>query len=252
MGPGSPLRSVRDDEVKGNFDPSLSPFILSNPLDIPSQCSIFVPMQAATPLRDAPTLEMLGALTQCAYELGVAAAGRAKNAGDDTALFLALSTEFRDCFFAVRMGIRLSQFGIVAPRGLAVQSEPLERERPEAAERPDPDPDTPPHRADSDRDREGDREAVSLPRFLRSLGLAVTGAEKLQAEFPAHIRDTTLPTLRALLDQTSPRPGDDPPRGGSAVALLARPPVVPASRARLLASAASPPPPVPPARRASG
>ena len=210
-------------------------------------------MQAATPLRDAPTLEMLGAMTQCAYELGVAAAGRAQNAGDDTALFLALTTEFRHCFFAVRMGIRLSQFGIVAPRAtnLSVQSETLERERPDTAERSDTD--DPPDRAETDREREGDREPVSLPRFLRSLGLAVTGAEKVQAEFPARIRDTTLPTLRALLDQATLPPDDDPPRGGSAVALLARPPAAPASRAHLLGSAAPQlRPPVPPARRASG
>ena len=208
-------------------------------------------MQAATPLRDAPTLEMIGTMTQCAYELGVAAAGMAKNADNDLTQFLALSTEFRHCFFAVRMGIRLSQFGIVAPRGFVVQSEPPEREQPEAAERPGSD--DPPDRAESDRDREGDREPVSLPRFLKSLGLAVTGAEKVQAELPVHIRDTTLPTLRALLDQT-PLREDDPPRGGSALALLARPPAVaPPSRARLLGSAATQlRPPLPPARRASG
>ena len=59
-------------------------------------------MSSTDPSCDAPPLQMIEAMTQCAYQLGVAAAGIAQRAGDDdTARFLAFSTEFRHCFFAV-------------------------------------------------------------------------------------------------------------------------------------------------------
>ena len=202
-------------------------------------------MSSTGPSHDAPPLQMIEAMTRCAYQLGVAAAGIAQRAGDDdTARFLAFSTEFRHCFFAVRMGIRLSHLAVVAPRAVA-PAQPLERERPEAVERDDVR-----LRTEADRERERDHEPVSLPRFLRSLGLAVTGAEQVRAELPAHVRDTTLPALRELLRQTTAPPGH------GAVALLASPPTAPASRARLLNSTGTrgvpPLPPIPPARRSSG
>ena len=95
-------------------------------------------MPVTTPSSDVPPLEMIGAMTQCAYQLGVTASGIAQSAGDDLARFLAFSTEFRHCFFAVRMGIRLSQFEVVAPRVAAAASvETPDRERTERADRDD-------------------------------------------------------------------------------------------------------------------
>ena len=176
---------------------------------------------------DVPPLEMIGAMTQCAYQLGVTASGIAQSAGDDLARFLAFSTEFRHCFFAVRMGIRLSQFEVMAPRVAAAASvETPDRERTERADRDDAR-----GRIEADRDRERDREPVSLPQFLKTLGLVAKNAEQVRAELPAHIRDTTLPTLHGLLRQATATP---------AVAVLARPPAAPAARARLLSSAGAP------------
>ena len=152
-------------------------------------------MQAATASRDANPLEMVETLTQCAYELGVAAAEIAKRATDDTARFLAASAEFRQCFFAVRMGIRLNQSLRAAARTPTVVAETVERERLDAE---------PPERDDAyesvEREREDDRERVSLPQFLKTLGLVATRAEARRDELPPHIRDTTLPTLRGLLE----------------------------------------------------
>ena len=197
---------------------------------------------------DVPPLEMIGAMTQCAYQLGVTASGIAQSAGDDLARFLAFSTEFRHCFFAVRMGIRLSQFEVVAPRVAAAASvETPDRERTERADRDDAR-----GRIEADRDRERDREPVSLPQFLKTLGLVAKNAEQVRAELPAHIRDTTLPTLHALLRQAAAEPAP--------VAVLTRPTTAPAVRARLLSSAGAPGfnpgsparPPILPPRRSSG
>ncbi len=198
---------------------------------------------------DVPPLEMIGAMTQCAYQLGVTASGIAQSAGDDLARFLAFSTEFRHCFFAVRMGIRLSQFEVVAPRVAAASVETPDRERTERADRDDAR-----GRIEADRDRERDREPVSLPQFLKTLGLVAKNAEQVRAELPAHIRDTTLPTLHALLRQATATPEREP------VALLARPPTTPAVRSRLLNSTGThgvspgppPQPPILPPRRSSG
>ena len=198
-------------------------------------------MPPAAPSRATPFPEMIGAMTQCAYELGVAAAGMVKSAGDDTARFLAFSTEFRHCFFAVRMGIRLSHMGVVAPRAAAATVERLERERPDFAEAPERDDAR--ERVETDLDRERDSEPLSLPQFLKSLGVAVAGAEQVRTELPAHIRNSTLPRLKELLGQTTALPEL------AGVAVLARPPVVPAARSRLLTSVGSL---VPPGRRASG
>ena len=156
-------------------------------------------MTDAAPTCDARDLEIIEALTECAFELGRAASEIAKQATDDVKRFLAASAEFRHCFFAVRMGIRLSQSLRAAARApsLAVAAETVERERLDAE---------PPERDDAyervEREREGDRERVSLPQFLKTLGLVATRAEARRDELPPHIRDTTLPTLRGLLERS--------------------------------------------------
>ena len=174
-----------------------------------------------------PPLEMIEAMTACAYQLGVAASGIALKAGDDTARLLAFSAEFRHCFFAVRMGIRLRHTGVAAPRA-AARAEAPERERSDAIEPPERD-DTR-LRIEAERDR--DSEPLSLPQFLKTLGLAAAKAEQVRDALPAHVRDTTLPTLHTLLRQATPEPAP----GSGAVAVLARPPKAPATRSRLLTS----------------
>ena len=170
--------------------------------------------------------------------MGLAASRIAQAAGDDTARFLAASAEFRHCFFAVRMGIRLKlAHGTVARAAPgAVRAEGfVERERAEWPERPDWGAD-PRERAHTEREREGDREPVSLPQFLKTLGVTAANAQARRAELPAAIRDTTLPRLQGLLHQANApaeRVGASP---GAAVALLARPPAAPAGRSRLLSS----------------
>src|SRR5690348_14550916 len=109
-------------------------------LDLVSGCSTFVPMSAAA-ARPVPSLDMIETLTRCAYELGLAASEIAQRAGDDTARFLSASAEFRHCFFAVRMGIRLSLSERAAARTAAATTprpvERLERERAEALDAPE-------------------------------------------------------------------------------------------------------------------
>ena len=130
-------------------------------------------MPPAAPSRATPFPEMIGAMTQCAYELGVAAAGMVKSAGDDTARFLAFSTEFRHCFFAVRMGIRLRHTGVAAPRA-AARAEAPERER-----------------SDEDRQLERFREVIERPRAHRGEKmLGRQGACRfLRLAFPEQQRD---------------------------------------------------------------
>ena len=149
-------------------------------------------MSAATPSCDPRHLQMIEAMTQCAYELGMAAGEIARRSTDNDKLFFAASNEFRQCFFAMRMGIRLSEGGLaaIAAKAAAPAADPSETERPEAAERPE--------RLDSyerlGTERDRDYEPVSLARFLKSLGLVAASAEKRRDDLPPHIRDTTLPT----------------------------------------------------------
>ena len=225
-------------------------------------------MPEAASLRSAPDLEMLEAMTACAHKLGLAASKIAAAAGDDVRLFLAASAEFRQCFFAVRMGIRMKHFS--PARSVA---QPLERERPEAPERldgperaeamerPDHDeaPDRPeaPDRIEVERERDRDYEPVSLPQFLKTLGLVAASAERRGDGLPAHIRNTTLPTLQSLLRQaTAPQAAALPAKLPAAkvplatgaprrplpagAAVLARPMPAPAARSWLLASTVTP------------
>lgn len=217
-------------------------------------------MLADPATRDPHPLAMIEAMTRCAYELGLAASEIAQRAGDDdTARFLSASAEFRQCFFAVRMGIRLTLAQRAAARAAGVAA-PVERERerPEAGDPPERERDDAGLEAERERDREGDYEPVSLPQFLKTLRGVAAPAEQGRDDLPAHVRDTTLPALRDLLVQAKAPPdgGARSPGAGSAVAMLNRPPAVPAGRSRLLASTVTPgiparPPTVRP-RRPSG
>ena len=170
----------------------------------------------------------------------MAASEIAKRSTDNDKLFLAASNEFRQCFFAMRMGIRLSEGGLAAitAKAAAPAAEPSEIERPEAAERPE--------RLDSyerlETQRDRDYEPVSLARFLKSLGLVAASAEKRRDDLPSHIRDTTLPTLQKLLQQAnaSPDGAGRTSAAAPAVAVLTRPPALPAARSRLLTSTVTP------------
>jgi hypothetical protein len=185
----------------------------------------------------ATDLERLEAMTACAFELGQAAAAIAKaTPQNDTQGFLAASTEFRHCFFAVRMGIRLSRQLRAGQSFAALRSAPAaEPERPEAAERPEQEP-----REPSEREREGDYEPVSLPQFLKTLGVAAQAAERRGDELPAHVRDTILPRLKGLLADT--KVDAAPAKPMTAVAVLARPPAPPPAggKSRWLGSAVTP------------
>ena len=210
-------------------------------------------MPEAAASRDARHLEMIEAMTACAFELGLAATELAKRAGNDTALFLKATAEFQRCFFAVRMGIRLSHWGLAGTSAArtASRAEPAELEQLETAEPPER-PEAPeraeraeaPDRVEREAERDRDYEPVSLPQFLKSLGLVAASAERRQGDLPPHIRDTTLPTLRNLLREANAPPGGAGPKGsapsGSAIAVLARPPAAPAVRSRLLTSTVTP------------
>ena len=202
-------------------------------------------MTAAAPTRDVDPLEMIRAVTQCAYELAMAAGEIAKRSMNDTKLFLAATDAFHRLSFAMRMGLRLSHGGLAAVAAKAASAaEAPETERPEPAERPERTDAR--ERLETERDR--DYEPVSLPRFLKSLGLVAKRAETLRDELPPHIRDTTLPRLQGLLRQTNASPDGAAPSSSaaSAVAVLARPPAPSAARSRLLTSTVTPS--VPPLR----
>ncbi len=177
---------------------------------------------------------MLETMVDCAHGLGMAL-GAAAKAQSDTKRCLELVEAFQKSFLAVRMGIRLCMTlrappkaaAAVAPeRAEALEREPLERE---PLERPD----------SPERERERDYEAVSLPRFLATLGVIAREAARL--DLPADAA-RVLPKLQGLLaraDSDPPAvPTPSPPAG---VAVLARPPQG-ATRRSLLGSAAAPRP----------
>lgn len=228
-------------QPRSSLRPDIKRLMGAVSLDIDRICSIFVLMSATTIPRDAHPLEMVEAMTRCAYELGLAAAGIAKRAaGDDTALFLAATTEFRHCSFAVRMGIRLAHAMRTATGAFAQATARVERPEREGPERERSDAIDPPERDDFreplETEREGDYEPVSLPQFLKTLGLAAARADARRDVLPTHVRDTTLPALQGLLRRTKAPSEATPRSGGAAVAALARPPAVPAGRSRLLSS----------------
>lgn len=177
-------------------------------------------------------LRMLGAMVDCAYELG-GGFGEAAKAETDHTRRLELFEAFNRSFLAVRMGIRLSMT-LRAPARPA-RAEAAERDPPETAEtdRPERDP------GDGvERERERDQEPASLPKFLATLRGVAADAARLDDTLPANLRAgaSTLQDLlaRAKADAAAPvaaRPAGD-------VALLTRPPR-PAPRSALLGSAAA-------------
>ena len=194
---------------------------------------------------DAHDLEIIGMMTECAFALGKVASDIAQQAGaDDLKRFLSATAEFRHCFFAVRMGIRLKQAirsGALAARNAAVpaprpEPERPESEQPEAADPPERDETAGRPQRSERLETEGDYEPVSLSRFLKTLGGVAARAEARRDDLPPHIRDTTLPTLQGLLRQANAPPDGAAP----AVTVLTRPPAVAAgsaARSHLLTSA---------------
>lgn len=183
---------------------------------------------------------MIEALNVCAFQLSKAAHAIAMAVPHhDTKAFIAASEAFQRLGFAVRMGIRLAcqlraGQAFRPMRSAAEAADAIERPEPPELERPD--------RPERDvRERERDYEPVSLPKFLKTLGLAARDAEARRDELPAHIRDTTLPRLKSLLAQAEAEP-PPAPKAATGVAVLARPPDPrpPVGRSRLLTSTVTP------------
>lgn len=177
-------------------------------------------------------LQMMEAMVDCAYALGLAV-GEAAKAEADTKRSFELYDLFHRSFLAVRMGIRLSlalRAGPKPARPVAEAPEDdLKIERPERVERADP----------VEREREREYEAVSLPRFLSTLGLVARDAGRAVDALPAEVRTRELPALQALLADANAEPAASAAptlRPSADVAVLARPPN---SRAALLGSAAA-------------
>ena len=107
-----------------------------------------------------PPVEMLDALTQCAYRLGRAFAAEAERSHGKA--MLDACERFDRCFFSVRMGIALKLRLSRAPpvyREAETEREPTERERSDH------------HTAAEPRERERDRETerASVPLLLNAL-----------------------------------------------------------------------------------
>ena len=148
----------------------------------------------------APTLiehdrRMLDEMVGCAHAFGMAFAAEAEVAGDPVARREAFE-RFDRCFLAVRMGIRLklrlAQQRPAAAAAITLQTE-REYETPEAADRDETEG------IEREVDRERDRESVSLPAFLKTLGVIQSDAARLGEALPAHLRNETLSTLSKLL-----------------------------------------------------
>ena len=205
-------------------------------------------MSDAAVARTDHELQMLESLVDCAKTISLAI-GEAAKVETDRVRQLELFDAFQRGFFSVRMGIRLALTLRAGPRPVraapaAPDTERLETERTEA-ERPET---LQTDRIDRERlavERERDREyeAVSLPNFLKALGVVSAKAARLDG-LPAHVRTEALPTLDRLLAranadaapvraqaQSSPAS----PKGG--VDLLLRPPKT-APRSRWLGSTA--------------
>jgi hypothetical protein len=125
---------------------------------------------------------------------------------------------YLDCFKAYRIGVGLVLRLLDPPKAPRAEAD---------AEPADRDIDREPR--DDDRDRDRDEERVSLPAFLKTLGVV---ARKMEArgDFPAEVA-----TIKQHLAEAKPTPG---------VTALTRPAPKPAAnaRARLLGSTAKPPP----------
>ena len=175
-------------------------------------------------------LQMLGAMVECAYTLGMAF-GEAAKAEADHRKSLDLFDAFNRSFLAVRMGIRLSMTLRAPPK--PVRADAAERDAPDPieTERLERDPGE-----GLERERDRDYEPVSLPKFLATLRGVAADAARL--DLPGDLRANAA-TLQDLLASAKPDPAASPaerPAGG--VDLLTRPPQA-ATRAALLGSASA-------------
>ena len=147
-----------------------------------------------------PPLEMLDALTQCAYRLGRAFAAEAERSHGKA--MLETYERFSRCFFSVRMGIALKlRLGRLQPVRLATATE-TETER-EAVEREPSDHLTRAEPLERERDRETER--ASMPLLLNALETVAADAASLPGPAP-----TDLLTLRELLATFSSAPAQSP------------------------------------------
>ena len=148
------------------------------------------------PMTDAaPSCEMLDAMTQCAYRLGLAFGAEAERE-TMSARGLEYFKLFDRCFFSVRVSIGLQlRLRQAQP---ALRSAP---EREEQRERGDAERDTrtPPDPVERERDREVEPVSVSL--FLKTLQGVAADAANLPG--PPH---EALPTLQELLAQITSAP----------------------------------------------
>ena len=205
-------------------------------------------MSDAATARTDLELQFLESLVDCAKTLSLAM-GEAAKVETDRVRMLELVEAFQRGFFSVRMGIRLSLTLRAGPRPvraaqIAPEAEPLETEEAERleierleterAERPE-------------REREREYEAVSLPAFLKTLGVVSATAARLD-DLPAHVRTAVLPALDKLLARAN---ADTPPVQSTPVALkggvdlLLRPPKAAPGRQLLGSTSAILPKPFP-------
>ena len=172
-----------------------------------------------------PSCEMLDALAQCAYRLGLAFGAEAERE-KMSAKGLEYFQLFDRCFFSVRVAIGLQ---LRLRQGQpALRTAP---EREELHERADPaerDARTPPDPVERDRDREV--EPVSMSLFLKTLQGVAADAANLPG--PPH---SALPTLQELLAQITGAPASTPAKPATGL------------RARLETSATAPTLTLPPA-----
>ena len=208
-------------------------------------------MSDAATARTDHELQVLESLVDCAKTISLAI-GEAAKVETDQVRQLELFDAFQRGFFSVRMGIRLALTLRAGPRPVAspVGAAPaiaklvldrLETETPETeraeGEKPDHEP-----RLEREREREREYEAVSLPMFLKTLGVVSTDAARLDG-LPAHVRAEVLPTLDRLLARAKadapPTPASLASSSATGVDLLLRPPPADSKR-RLLGSAVLP------------
>jgi hypothetical protein len=165
----------------------------------------------------------LDQMREVAFRLGMSF-GEAAMAEDDFDRKLALFDAFHRSFASVRLSIalkmRLEREARLPPRVEHPETERLEVERPEAAERPE--------RYD-ERDRDRETERASFPLLLRTLSRVADDAQALLPEA------AELPSLRELLAQAQPaaqpRPAATALRarlaGSATTQVLIRPPAPP-------------------------
>lgn len=190
------------------------------------------------PSRTVRELQMLEGMVDCTHVLGMAF-GAAAQAESDVRRSLDRLDAFQKCFLAVRMGIRLSM-SLRAGRTAATPVRATAVERPEAPERDPPEPEGVGRGDPVERERDRDYEPVSLPTFLRTLGVVAREAARLGDQLPVEAK-SALPALQGLLAEAQDAPSaarttGRPPTG---VAVLARPAPPGRTRDRLMGSAAT-------------